>query len=72
MTETYKIVRGKNDNEITPTLAMSDTQRGNDLRLQKSGFWATVCKTVRPVLSDRCLSCLSVTLVYCVQTDGSI
>jgi len=20
-------------------------------------FWATVCKTVRPVLSDRCLSC---------------
>jgi len=23
-------------------------------------FWATVCKTVRPMLSDRCLSCLSV------------
>jgi len=22
-----------------------------------SGFWVTVCKTVRPVLSDRCLSC---------------
>jgi len=21
-------------------------------------FWATVCKTVRPMLSDRCLSCL--------------
>jgi len=20
-------------------------------------FWATVCKTVRPMLSDRCLSC---------------
>jgi len=34
-------------------------------------FWATVCKTVRPMLSDRCLSCLSVclsiTLVYWVQ-----
>ena len=22
-----------------------------------SHFWATVCKTVRPMLSDRCLSC---------------
>jgi len=35
--------------------------------------WATVCKTVRPMLSDRCLSCLSclhVTLVYCGQTAG--
>jgi len=34
-------------------------------------FWATVCKTVRPMLSDHCLSCLSVTLVfllYCGQT----
>ena len=33
-------------------------------------FWAPICKTVRPMLSDRCLSCpvcLSVTLVYCGQ-----
>jgi len=30
-------------------------------------FWATVCKTVRPMLSDRCPVCLSVTLVYCSQ-----
>jgi len=49
-----------------------------------SHFWATVCKTVRPMLSDRCpvlscpvlLSCLSVylslTLVYCGQTVGRI
>ena len=22
--------------------------------------WATVCKTIRPMLLDRCLSCLSV------------
>ena len=38
--------------------------------------WATVCKMVRPMLSDRCLSvclscpvlsCLSVTLMYCGQ-----
>ena len=41
------------------------------------GFWATVCKTVRPMLSDRCpvlsvLSVLSVTLVYCGQTVGRI
>jgi len=43
-------------------------------------FWATVCKTVRPMLSDRCLSvclsclfvCLSVTFVHCGQTVGWI
>ena len=37
-------------------------------------FWATVCKTVRPMLSVRCpvLSCLSVTLVHCAQTVGQI
>jgi len=48
-------------------------------------FWATVCKTVRPMLSDRCPLCLSVclsvchvcpvlsiTLVYCGQTVGRI
>jgi len=40
------------------------------------GFnWATICKTVRPMLSDRCLSVcpvLSVTFVHCVQTIGRI
>jgi len=36
-------------------------------------FWATICTTVRPMISDRCLSvCLSVTLVYCGQTVGCI
>jgi len=41
-------------------------------------YWATVCKTVRPKLSDRCLSVcpvlslLRVTLVYCGQTVGRI
>jgi len=38
-------------------------------------LWATVCKTVRPMLSDRCpvLSvCLSVTFVHCGQTVGRI
>jgi len=38
-------------------------------------FRSTVCKTLRPTLSDRCLSCLSclsVTLVYCGQTVGWI
>jgi len=47
---------------------------------KKFDFWATVGKTVRPMLSDRCLSvclsvlsvCLSVTLVYCGQTVGRI
>jgi len=28
-------------------------------------FWATVCKTVRPMLSVRCLSCLSACLSFC-------
>ena len=35
-----------------------------------SFYWATVCKTVHPMLSVRCLfvlSCLSVMLVYCGQ-----
>ena len=49
-------------------------------------FWANVCKTVRPMLSDPCLSvclsvcpacpvclsCLSVTLAYCGQAVGWI
>ena len=38
-------------------------------------FWATVCKTVCPVLSDRCPVCpvcLSVTLVHCGQPVGRI
>jgi len=38
-------------------------------------FWATVYKTVRPMLSDCCplLSvCLPVMLVYCGQTVGCI
>jgi len=38
-------------------------------------FCAAVCRTVRPMLSVRCLSvlsCLSVTLVYCGQTGGRI
>ena len=44
-----------------------------------ASFWATVCKTVRTMLSDRCLSCLSclsvclsVTLAYSGQTVGWI
>jgi len=38
-----------------------------------NGFCATVCKTVRPMLSVRCLSvCLSVTFMHCGQTVGRI
>jgi len=39
------------------------------------GFWATGCKTVRPMLSVRCPVCpvcLSVTFVHCGQTVGRI
>ena len=35
-------------------------------------FWATVCKTVHPMILVRCLSVLSVTLAYCGQTVGWI
>jgi len=43
-------------------------------------YWATVCKRVRPMLSDRppvpscssCLSYLSVALAYCGQAVGRI
>ena len=45
-------------------------------RRQCLRFWATVCKTVRPMLSVRCQSCLSVclsvTFVHCGQTVGWI
>ena len=53
-------------------------QEWNERVMGKSGgrpvFWATVCKTVRPMLSVLCpvcpvLSvCLSVTFVHCGQT----
>jgi len=46
--------------------------RGNDkMGCSTHDFWSTVSKTIRPVLSDWCLSCpvcLSVTSVYCGQT----
>ena len=46
---------------ITPTKAV-----------RESDFQATVCKTVRPMLSDHCLSLLSVMLVYCGQAAGCV
>jgi len=33
-------------------------------------FWATVCKTVRPILSDRCLSVLYV--LSCPVCDAGV
>ena len=61
-------------------MSASATQGGRNKFWQhqavKLDFWATVCKTVRNILSDRCLSVclsvLSVTLVYCGQTVGRI
>ena len=35
-------------------------------------FWATVCKTVRPMLSDRCLSYMSVCLSVCPVCDVGV
>jgi len=45
MIEVYKIVSGKYDSAITPTLIISDTHktRGNDLRLQKSRLKNVIC-----------------------------
>ena len=40
--------------------------------LRKFGFWATVCKTIRRLSCQSCLTCLSVTLLYCGQTVGWI
>ena len=37
---------------------------------QWSGLWATVCNTVRPTLSDRCLSVLSVCNVGVLWPNG--
>jgi len=53
--------------EFASTLDLTVAHRSNLF-----DFLATVCKMVRPVLSDRCLSVPSVTLVYCVQTVGWI
>jgi len=53
-------------NYIKPTVILKQEKR----------FRATVCKTVRPMLSDRCPACLcvclSVTFVHCSQTVGRI
>jgi len=35
-------------------------------------YWATVCKTVRPMLSDRCLPCPVYDRDVCGQTVGRI
>ena len=44
--------------------------------LEHANFWATICKTLRRMLSVHCLSVLSVcqseTLVHCGQTVGQI
>ena len=40
--------------------------------IQLDRILMTVCKSVRHMLSVRCLSCLSVILVYCGQTVGRI
>ena len=52
-------------------------QKGGRAPQYLAHFWATVCKTVRPMLSVRCLSVLScpvlsVTFVHCGQTVGRI
>ena len=52
-----------------PNLLRSDLENLGSWTETESSIWATICKTVRAMLSYRCLSCpvLSVTLVYCGQ-----
>jgi len=62
-------------NRYAVSVAYVDKYRLFQLCILKCGrcfedFWVTVCKTVRPILSDRCLSVLSITVVYCGQTVG--
>ena len=42
----------------------------NSRKSFEHGFWAPVCKTVYPMLSDRCLSCLSVCDVGVLWPNG--
>ena len=56
--------------ETTVRLAHLNAQDLDSIN-QSTLYWATVCKTVRPMLCDHfpvCLSVLSVTMVYCGQT----
>jgi len=55
--------RSPSGNKIWFILALKLTSSGNN------NFWATVCKMVHPMLSDRCLTA---TLVYCCQKAGWI
>ena len=61
---------------FAPVVLLTLQQHCNMLAV---GFWATVCKTVHPMLLDCCLSVclsvcpvLSVTFVHCGQTVGRI
>ena len=72
----------------TTTLCRSTSttrpRRHTQTSFRSRGFWTTVCKTVRPMLSDRCLSCQSVLsvcpvslsiciiFIHCGQTVGWI
>ena len=75
VTVTFKLVMVCQCSVVDNSFASIVLYRGSYVH-----FWATVCKTIHPMLSDRCLSCLSVlscpvlsvTLVYCGQMVGRI
>jgi len=66
------VLRNKQTNKQTPRKTPSSLRYATPWVTRRKSFWATVCKTVCSILSDHCLSCLSVTLVYCDQTVGWI
>jgi len=62
-TDVIRIIQTQNDFLLFPSVTIAPLH----YLLNFTVFWATVCKTVRPMLSDRCMS---ETLVYCGQTVG--
>ena len=52
----------------SPSVPSFTCSRREPFSISGMDFWATVCKTDRPMLSVRCLSVLSVTFVHCGQT----
>jgi len=58
-------------NGATPSQYLDDTRKAIDCATTLPlSFWATVCKTVRPKLSVRCLSVLSVCNVGVLWPNG--
>ena len=72
--QSYAAVRRESARQLGQSFILQVLLYAYHLCQQRHGcsFWPTVCITVRSVLADRCLSVLSMRLVYCGQTVGRI